>query len=134
MCILCQNCYNIRLEELEWREASQKNNSDQGGTKKCIKDHLGDLEGIELLITAYCPRHEIDIHSLELDKNFNWVTKKHNEKLKKYMDIHYNPGRNLVDFFIPEECHNCKGIISMIDGLSVKKSNLWCKKELMSEK
>ncbi len=30
-----------------------------------------------------CPRHEIDICSLELDKIFNWVTKQHIEKLKK---------------------------------------------------
>ncbi len=29
-----------------------------------------------------CPRHEIDIHNLQLDENFNWVTKKHIEKLE----------------------------------------------------
>ncbi len=45
---------------------------------------------------------------------------KHIEKLEKYADIAGNPGKNLVDFFIPEEFHNCRGRISMIDRLSVK--------------
>ena len=37
-----------------------------------------------------------------------------------YTDLDSNPGKNLVDFFILESCHNCKGRIPMIDGLSVK--------------
>ncbi len=44
-----------------------------------------------------------------------------------------NPGRNVVDFFIPEACHDCKGRIPMIDGLNVKKSNMLCQKELKHE-
>lgn len=44
-----------------------------------------------------------------------------------------NPGRNLVDFFIPEACHDCKGRNPMIDKLSVKKSNLLCENELKSK-
>ncbi len=45
-----------------------------------------------------------------------------------------NHGRNLVDFFIPEACHDCEGRIPMIDGLSVKKSNLLCENKLKSKK
>ncbi len=44
-----------------------------------------------------------------------------------------NPGRNLVNFFIPEACHDCKGRILMIDGLSVNKSNLLFKNKLKSK-
>ncbi len=44
-----------------------------------------------------------------------------------------NPGRNLVDFFIPEACHDCEGRILIIDRLSVKKSNLLCENELKSK-
>ncbi len=44
-----------------------------------------------------------------------------------------NPGKNLIDFFIPEVCHDCVGRIPMIDGLSVKKSNQLCANELKSK-
>ncbi len=44
-----------------------------------------------------------------------------------------NPGKNLIDFFIPEVCHDCEGRIPMIDGLSVKKSNQLCENELKSK-
>ncbi len=37
------------------------------------------------------------------------------KKWKKYTDMDGNPGRNLVDFFIPEVCHDCERGIPMID-------------------
>ncbi len=122
-CILCQNCYDFRLEELEKHKTSQRMNKVEG--KNHFQDHLGDLEG---------PRHEVDICSLELDESFSWVTKKHIEKLEKNdSDLDSNPGKNLVDFFIPEAYHDCKGRIPMIDRLSVKKSNLLCGNESKSK-
>ncbi len=52
---------------------------------------------------------------------------------QNYTDMDGNPGRNLIDFFIVEVCHDCEGRIPMIDGLSVKKSNLLCENELNSK-
>ncbi len=97
MWILCQNCYDIRLEELEKQEASQRKKPKQDkGKKSWPRSSRGSgLNGV----LDCCPRHEVDICSLELDENFSLVTKKHIEKLEKnytYMDG--NPGRNLVDF------------------------------------
>ncbi len=39
-------------QELERRKASQRNNSEQGVSKNYVKDYLGDLEGVKLLIAA----------------------------------------------------------------------------------
>ncbi len=44
---------------------------------------------------------------------------------KNYNDMEGNPGRNMVDFFIPETCHDCKGRIPMIYRLSVK-NQIYC--------
>ncbi len=119
MWILCQNCYDVRLEELEWREASQRKKPEQGrGEISCPRSSRWSGRNGAVYC---CPRYEIDIHSLELDENFSWVTKEHIEKLdKNYTDMDGNPGRNLVDFSIPKACHACRGRIPMIDGLSVK--------------
>ncbi len=132
MWILCQNCYDIRLEELEKKEESQRKKTKQDKKKKsCPTSSRGS--GRNGVIDC-CPRHEVDIRSLELDENFSWVTKKHIEKLEKnYTDMDGNPGKNLIDFFIPEVCHDCEGRIPMIDGLSVKKSNQLCENELKSK-
>ncbi len=81
MWILCQNCYDIRLEELEIREASQRKKPEQGrGEKSCPRSSRGSGRNG---VVDCCPRHEIDICSLELDENFSCVTKKHIEKMKK---------------------------------------------------
>ncbi len=46
-----------------------------------------------------------------------------------------NPGRNLVDFFISEACHDCKGRIPMINGLSVKNPiYIFCAKNELKSK
>ncbi len=52
MCILCQKCNDVRLGKQERKEASKRNNSEQGGTKNHVKDDLGDLQGMDLLIAS----------------------------------------------------------------------------------
>ncbi len=52
MWILCQNCYDVRLEELEKREASQRKKPEQGRGKNHVHVHLEDLEGLEWLTAA----------------------------------------------------------------------------------
>ncbi len=56
MWILCQNCYDVRLEELEKQEASQRKKPKQGRGKQHVQDCLGDLEGMERLIAAQVMR------------------------------------------------------------------------------
>ncbi len=86
MWILCQNCYDIRLEELEKKEESQrkkdKKDKKDKGKKPCPISSWGSRRN-EVL--DCCPRHEVDIRSLELDENFIWVTKKH---LKNWTKLH----------------------------------------------
>ncbi len=78
---LVPNCYDIRLEELEKKEASQKKKPEQGrGKKSCPRSSW--RSGRNRVVDC-CPRHEVDIHSLGLDENFSWVKKKHIEKLEK---------------------------------------------------
>ncbi len=52
MLILCQNCYDISLDELEKQEASQRKTPEQGRGKNHVENFLGYLEGMEQLIAT----------------------------------------------------------------------------------
>ncbi len=52
MWILSQKCYDDRLVEQKKKEASERNNPEQGGTMKSCQRSSRDLEGMKLLITA----------------------------------------------------------------------------------
>ncbi len=67
MWILSQKCFDFRLGEQERKEACERINSEQGGTKKsCQRSSRGS--GRNGAVNC-CPRLEIDICSLELDKH-----------------------------------------------------------------
>ncbi len=82
MWILCQKCNDVRLVEQEKKEASERNNLDQGRKKKsCQRSSRGSgRNGADC-----CPKHEVDICSLELDKSFRWIMK---STLKNWKKLH----------------------------------------------
>ncbi len=95
MWILCQNCYDIRLEEIEKQEESQRKKAKIKG-RNHAQDHHGDLEGMECLIAAQGMKLIFVV--------WNWMrtlfgSLKNTSKIgQNYTDIDGNPGRNLVDF------------------------------------
>ena len=97
----CGSCAKTAMT-LGWRNQRGgkqiREKPEQGGGKKsCARSTRGSGRNG---VVDCCPRHEVDICSLELDENFSWVTKKHIEKLEKnYTDMDGNPGKNLIDFF-----------------------------------
>ncbi len=91
--------------EQEKKAASERNNLDQGGTKKsCQRSSRGS--GRNGAVDC-CPRLLLIFIVWNRTKTSIGAQRNILRNWKKLHQHEWQTGRNLVDFFIPDACHDC---------------------------
>ena len=135
MWLLCTECRDVRFKKLEELEAHELLTSNGPSSSRRKRGSTRSSEGKS--DTSCCANHAADVRTLGEPRGKGscaWLAKSYIDAKKREYEKQngLKPGSaiNGKHIHIPEHCYDCKGLIPMAFGMTVKDSNKLCEEEM----